>query len=455
MPPDPNRAPARRTSASRGVVPVAAALALATLAGCASSTREAPVSALPRATEEYLLPPTSGWSGPLSADLRAIVEGGFTALRSGSADRALAAARDGLSRADSPPLRVLAAQALFVSGQTVAAREQVADWVGEQPDYTAAQLLAGRLAELADDPVAAQSAYRACAAQSPVAERGRDRTYARAISGLEARLGTAIAAGRLDEARNQVDRIEKWEPPGSVRAAEAVVRLAVAEEDPVAELAGLRILAAAGRNDKATLEREAVLELEVGDPEAGLAAFDRLVDRFPDDRGIETRRALAEVRWRVRLLPEEVQSLARQPELTRAEAASLLFWLVPGVRQAAGGTAQIATDILDDPRRAEIVRVLNRGLMTADPTLHRFEPERVLTRGEALASALAVIAQDPSARCVETLREHPAPSETFLCRTAGECGLLDDPEECLPGAPAGGGVLVELLGRAFAELGGA
>ena len=89
--------------------------------------------------------------------------------------------------------------------------------------------------------------------------------------------------------------------------------------------------------------------------------------------------------------------------MTRAEYASLLYWLVPGVRSGAAGSGRIATDILDLPsaRRREIARVVNRELMSIDTTQHRFHPGRTVNRGEALRALLAVLAADqPVTSCV-------------------------------------------------------
>ena len=170
-------------------------------------------------------------------------------------------------------------------------------------------------------------------------------------------------------------------------------------------------------------------------------------------------RISARFRWRLEHAPASVRVAAGSAQVTRAQLARLIYWLVPGVRAARGGAARIASDVVGHDAHEEIVRIVNLGLLRVDETLHVFEPDRLARRGEALeallstaASAGAACARQVEGRAVqlddlgaEVLQQGDglveALDDTGLVALAAE--LLDDADaHALDAAVAGG---LELL----------
>ena len=112
------------------------------------------------------------------------------------------------------------------------------------------------------------------------------------------------------QARSWADRIAEWESPDSTVALEARLAVARAEGDERAELEALRGLHDRGRSDRELLERLAALELEHGDADQALHLLEGLVADAPDDESLRSQLAAAQLRFRLRLLPENVQKLA-------------------------------------------------------------------------------------------------------------------------------------------------
>jgi hypothetical protein len=177
--------------------------------------------------------------------------------------------------------------------------------------------------------------------------------------------------------------------------------------------------------------------------------YELLTQRFPADPDLADGLASAKFRWRVAQLPEPVRRAAVAGELQRGDFAVLLYWLVPQVRYGQPATARIASDILDDPRREEIARVVNQGLMDVDPTVHQFGPERPLRRERALRALvrLLVAAGIPCAPEAE-----PAEAEA-LCGAAVACGLVHGPQACFAGEGMTGIEAVDLLRHTLDLLG--
>jgi hypothetical protein len=259
----------------------------------------------------------------------------------------------------------------------------------------------------------------------------------------------SLARNRLDRAREALSQLEEWAGEESITF-ESAAAVAAAAGDPSAELAALRALTGGGQEGRDLLERRADLELEVGDAGAGLRIVQDLVAANPGDAALEEKLARARFFWRLQLLPVETSQLIQQTELTRGDFAAILYWLFPEVRYGRAGEARIANDVLDHAHREEIVRVANLGLMDVDTSLHRFEPDRPVTRSEVLASLTRLLARrQPPLSC---LGSGPVgQSSGWICEAAAQCRLLDEPADCLPGASVSGKEAVE-LGRRTLEL---
>lgn len=432
-----------------------AALALITLAGCATSPRPAaqPTAdhgalAFLREERPYLLSPAAGY--PLVADSRrqGEVEAAFRSLvEEGDTEAALALARRQLEVDPRfHPAVVLAAQAEYVSRRLEAARGRLRVVVDELPEYTAAQLLWGRVAEKLGDVPAAYAAYRASADSREVAARRAEELLERALEIMANRADDALARGRLELAEQSLARLESWAPEADVTL-EVSRRVAAVRGDLESELAAVAELARRQPENREVVKRNAELELEVGDASRGLQLYQRLALQYPDDLDLAEQLEVAKFRWRLQLLPEEVQALVAQTELTRADFATLLYWLVPEVRAARPESVRIATDILDHPQREAIARVANLGLMEVDPTLHHFSPQEPVQRITALSALLSVLVTVPAGPPACIGSAGVGRSWESLCSTAARCLILDDAADCLPLSGLSGQEAVELIRR--------
>jgi hypothetical protein len=235
----------------------------------------------------------------------------------------------------------------------------------------------------------------------------------------------------------------------------------VAEKDPKAELAAVTALGSRFPDDRELTERRAELELDVGDPGRGLVLLEELATAHPGDPDLAARLDAAKFRWRFAQLPSRVTAIGRAPELSRGGYAVLIYWLVPSVRYGRGSAPRIASDILDHSQREEIARVVNLGLMEVEPSVHRFTPERAVTRAEAVEALLRLLGLGGGGDgtggepmpCAAEVPYNRRPSWEFVCSTGAACGLIPSAADCLPRAPLSGAEALELIRRALVRLG--
>ncbi|HUP43299.1 MAG TPA: hypothetical protein VM599_08825 [Thermoanaerobaculia bacterium] len=409
---------------------------------------------LARADRPFVVDPLAGYPLAAAPEPAARAREGWAALvRTGDAEAARALAAE-LLDADPGfhPAAVLAAQADFLAGQDAAALERLEPLVQELPAYTAAQLLRARTAERLGRIPEAFAAYRSVAELSAAAAERAEALRERAVEIVGNRFRDALEHGRLDAAAGHLGRLERWAPEAEATL-EAARGLAVARGDRRAELAAVARLLARAPERRELLVRRAELELEVGDASAGLQILQRLADQDPGDRALQEQLEQAKFRWRLTLLPAHVREIAGRSELTRGDFATLVHWLIPRVRTARSPAGRIAVDILEHPRREEIARVVNLGLMDVDATLHTFSPERPVRRTTALVALLrAVEALAPPAACLPPSQMDAlgrSPSQEAVCSAAARCRLVSDPGDCLSGATLSGPQALELLRRAL------
>lgn len=471
------RASAGRPVARKAGLLGAASLCLAALMGgaCASSAPPSPPpsptpTGPPPEERPYLLHPLEGWEQPVSDAAVELLDEGHAAIEAGAPETARLLAEETVAlaaRGDRfPPADVLAAEADLLERRSAAALERLGPLAEEHPTYTALQLALGRAADGVGDVVTAFAAFERAAAASDLAYERVAALRPRLAEVLDRRLEDALeraerSAGADEEAVAEAEEalalLQRWLPeePATLTGA---VYVAAARQDRAAELEALRVLTPrapeiVGEDARLVIERQAELELAVGDSKTGLDLFSDLAARYPDDPRIAERLAFAKFRWRVDQMPPRVATVASAAELQRGDLAVLLYWLVPRVRSARSGQARIASDILDDPRREEIARVLNQGLMDMDASVHRFYPHRPVRRASATDSVLRVLRRFGGATCTPPAAEDDedgAISSPRICRAAAECGLLRDGEACRPEATISGGEAVDLIRRALA-----
>ncbi len=455
--------PSSRTALGIGL---AGLLVLGLAAGCAGGPGPTETVAagpdLPYLTPEerpYLVNPLEGYPRVVDAESTArLGEAHRALLERSDAAAARRAAQDVLATdPELPPAQVLAAQADFVTGDFRAALQRTEPHLVETPGYVAATLLAGRAAEKLGEVPEAFATFRTVADVNALAAERTAELEPRALEIVASRAQDSLGRGRIDEARQRLDRLTAWAPddPTTLRVTADVAR---ALGDREAELTAVRRLtpddaAEAGSVPRELLERRADLELDAGDASAGLALAERLAARFPDDEDLEDLLAYAKFRFRLDVLPPKVQETAAKPQLERGDLAVLLYWIFPNVRYAQTRRPRIATDILDDRRREEIARVINLGLMEVDETVHRFSPTRSLTRAELFRSLLVLMAgSEPPVECVRDLTSRP--SRDLVCLTAARCGLIPGPNDCLAGGEVSGRQALGFVRQALDRTGG-
>jgi tetratricopeptide (TPR) repeat protein len=437
-------------AASRLVAFRAAAVALAFTAGCASTDVDVPTFRAPaREVLDYLLPPGTGLGGQATGEARAALDRGYSSLVRGDVAAARRVAVEVLATAPGLPsaqileaqlleAQVLEAQAEFVEGRVESATSRLLAVVTRAPGALAAQLLLGRCAELSGDPVTAFVSYAAVDVE--VADRRRESLREVALQSAFGQVSEALRRGRVDRAEEWRDWLVSW-GEGSPLTLRASLAITEATGDAQGALEALRELERLGLDERPLRQRLAELESERGDPQVAIGLYDEMLARSPGDRSLEDGLAAARFRFRMQMLPQGVGDAVARSEVTRGEFASLLYWLVPGVRGSRSLSGVIVTDVPEDAeRRQEIVRVVNLGLMDlANPALRAFEPSRPILRGAALASLLRV-PEHLGARlaCTAPIERTPRPSSERVCEVAASCGLIPLAAECLPGAPASG-----------------
>lgn len=434
----------------RRLVPLTLLLALAL--GCVT-TGAGPQEVVSREDRYYLVSPLERY--PLavgSTTSRRVEEGHTDLLQKGDLDDAKDLTAELLGRnPDLDPARVLRAQAEFIGGEYERAYSGLEPIVREHPTYVSAQLVFGRTAEKLGNLVEALEAYRNIAEVNQLAKSRALSLEPRAVEIMSLRIEDSLDKGHTAEAENQLVRLQEWAPKAD-RTLELTARVARASDNRPDELEALRSLTVRRPDDRDLLARRGQLELEIGDPAAGMRLFEDLAARYPDDPEVEGALVRARFLWRLQLLPAEVEALADKMELTRADLAAMVYWLFPDIRYGRAGGARIANDILEHPQRDQIVRVVNSGIMDVDHSLHRFEPYRSLRRNEAMTAMLRLLARrQPPFACLGGAAAPNSAQE--VCNVSIACGLVENELDCLPTGPVPGTEALDLCRRTQEHLG--
>lgn len=188
-------------------------------------------------------------------------------------------------------------------------------------------------------------------------------------------------------------------------------------------------------------EKVGDLAMEVRDFAAAVAVFDELART---DARFRPRAEKARLAFRVANWPSPEREAARSPHLTRAGAASLVWWMFPEVRDAGAGAGVIASDVVSRRDSRAITRALSLGLLEVDRETHRANPDAHLALPAASRLFLRLLVLlTPAAReraCLGSSSRVPRMG-TEAVRVAEECGLLFDAE--------GPGISGEIFTRAL------
>jgi tetratricopeptide (TPR) repeat protein len=381
----------------------------------------------PPPRDRFPLDPREGASGAFPPD----AQSGWMSLLAGDASGARA--EFDVARRQEPaslPVQIGEIEALVAAGALPEARAACAEAMpGSGPgDATLPLLVAcGEAEARSGQAIAGYDLYRQAAARAPeragiTARAAELRAQARDQAGKEAQEAAARkdwAAARLAAGRAiEID-------PDSAAAREAAGDV---EREAGQGSAALERYGEALQRDPSSRELQgkiARLAAERGDWASAIPALERLA---AEDPSFEAEAEEARLSFRLSNWPEAERAAARASRLTRGDAARLVWWMVPEVRQVRVSAGIIASDIVDRSDRDQIARAVGLGLIDVDRETHRARPDAALTFGAAARLDLrlyALLAPAGSARClsdrpVETLD----PGEAI--RVARECGILEE-----------------------------
>ena len=430
-------------------------LVLGAALGCASGRPRPLPQPVASDLRQYLLEPLAGFPLEVDTERRTRLNDAHRALLERREVETARRVAQSLLTVDPgfQPAVILGVETDLVAGDAAHAVERLQPIALALPGYLACQLLLGRAAEEQGDLVLAYGACRA-ASDTPAAAARADELAPRAREIVGRRFADALRASDLAKAEAALGLLRQW-GPAELGTVEAEREWAAIRGDRAAELTAVRALAAYSPDDPKVSARRAQLELEVGDPRVAVELLERLTRRSPGDAALADLYSQAKFHFRLQVLPEPVRESAARARLDRADLATLLFWLVPEVRSSRRGTARIATDVLDDPRRDEIVRVVNLGLMGIDETTHRFEPRRFASRIEALVALARLLAPHAAERpCLAAaLGSATVVGRDLACGVAVSCRLVDGAAACEGSTPLSGTDALELVRRTLELLG--
>ncbi|HEY7113683.1 MAG TPA: hypothetical protein VIA45_12190 [Thermoanaerobaculia bacterium] len=428
----------RRLAPPAAVLLVAASAALLFVASCATAPKAPP----PR--DRFPLDPREGSSGAFPPD----AEAGWNAILAGD-ERAARAELEVARRLEpnSLPVQIGEIEALVIGDALPEARAACAEAMpGSGPAGATLPLLVacGEAEARSGRPIPAYDLYRQAAARAPeragiTARAAELKPQARDQSLQEAREAAARkdwAAARLAAGRAiEID-------PDSAPARETAGDVEHDAGDAAAALGRYGEALQRDPESRPLREKVARLAAERGDWASAIPALERLA---AEDPSFEAEAEEARLSFRLSNWPEPERAAARSSRLTRGDAARLVWWMVPEVRQARVTTGIIASDIVDRSDREQIARAVGLGLLDVDRETHRARPDVALSFGGAARMYLrlfALLAPALSARC---LSDRPAetldPGEAI--RLARECGILEEKD----GPPVGGPAFTKAIDR--------
>ena len=256
---------------------------------------------------------------------------------------------------------------------------------------------------------------------------GRDQWLSRARASAEAKQWARSRAA-IAEA------ITLSPESAAMRVAAAEIELKAGEK--AAALARYREAAEMEPRNTAVLEKTAALALELREYALAVSTFERLGRIDPK---FVPRAANARLAFRVANWPAAEREAARASRLTRADAAEILWWMVPEVREARVVSGAIASDAVSRRDSRAVMRAAALGLLEVDQETHRVNPDAHLSvpaAAKMLVRLFAVL--KPPSGDVPCLGK-PVPaflSNAEAVRLAQGCGLINERESPGVSGPA-------------------
>lgn len=310
----------------------------------------------------------------------------------GRTEEALVACREALSGGPQTiPLLVACGEARARADQIFEAHELYARAAGRAGSRSAIRKRADELRSQAIDALAKSASAGA-----------RDRNYSDARSRAERAIELAPGDAALHALAGEIE-LEDGRPDKAFERFREAYRLDpanVAVQEKLAELARDR------------------------DPSLALSILDALARR---DSRYADRAAEARLAFRVSNWPGPEREAAESERLSRAGAASLVWWMFPEIRETKVKSSVIASDVVSRKDSRAVTRAVALGLVDVDPETHRARPDAGLTRRTAARMMLRMLRiLKPGAKpdCLEDSPES-ARSGVEAIEAAVKCGFLD------------------------------
>ena len=270
--------------------------------------------------------------------------------------------------------------------------------------------------------------YARAAARARGRSAIRERAEELKTEALEA-LRKSAAAGAKDpnfsSTRRRVERAIEEEPgDAGLHALAGEIELAAGNRDRAFE----RFREAYRLDPKNVGVQEKLAELAIDrDPAFAVSVLDSLARREPRYR---ERAAEARLAFRVSNWPAPEREAAASERLTRAGAATLVWWMFPEIRETKVTTSVIASDAVSRRDTRAILRAVSLGLLDVDRETHRTRPDAGLTRrsgARMLLRLLQIVNSGSRPSCLETAPES-GKAGVEAVRAAVGCGLLEESE---------------------------
>jgi tetratricopeptide (TPR) repeat protein len=217
----------------------------------------------------------------------------------------------------------------------------------------------------------------------PVALRRVEVLRFRAVQSDVAAAQAALAANRLDQAREHYGRAVKASPESAFLHRDlADVERQIGNGDRARELVD-RALTLDPQDARAHALRGELLEA-AGESEAAMAAYRRALELDPALPEVAERITAIETGLAEAALPAEFRAIGSNPRVTRGETAALLAHRMPDVLQGAARGTVLITDSRRHWAQQAILLAARAGAMEVYPN-HTFQPGTGMSRGEFAA----------------------------------------------------------------------